>query len=311
MPSIGGLLPKSWVMNGMTDLETPSGKGAGDENFPVGSWLLAAAHRPHVMAFYHFVRAADDIADNPKLSGEEKLERLEVFEKALLGDRTLLAALPKAATLRRSLEATGLSSRHALDVLKAFKQDAVKTRYADWDELLDYCAHSASPVGRYLLDLHREDPALYDLSDPLCDALQILNHLQDCADDLAELDRLYLPGDFLKKAGIDQSALTAPSSSPALRSVIDATLDGTDTLLQKAAALPEALQSRRLGAESAVILEMAGKLSSLLRRQDPIARRVELAKPAFIFAALKGLGRLRWLRRRRHDAMRMPEETIQ
>ena len=105
----------------MTNLETPSGKGAGDENFPVGSWLLAAAHRPHVMAFYHFVRAADDIADNPKLSPDDKLERLEMFEKALLGDQALLADLPKAAILKHSLDDTKVTNRHALDVLKAFQ----------------------------------------------------------------------------------------------------------------------------------------------------------------------------------------------
>ncbi len=298
-------------MQGMTDLETPSGKGAGDENFPVGSWLLAAAHRPHVMAFYHFVRAADDVADNPNLGGQEKIERLDVFESALLGDQALLAALPKAASLRRSLDETGVTSRHALDVLKAFKQDAVKTRYADWNDLLDYCAHSASPVGRFLLDLHGEDQALYELSDPLCDALQILNHLQDCADDFSELDRLYLPEDLFVNAGIDQSALTAPSSSSAFRTVLDAMLDGTDTLLCKAADLPEALNSRRLGAESAVILEMARKLSGLLRRHDPIAGRVELSKPVFALAAMKGLGRLRWLRHGRQDAVGMSRKAVQ
>lgn len=287
----------------MKDLETPSGKGAGDENFPVGSWLLPAAHRPHVMAFYHFVRAADDIADNPELDPEAKLRRLDLFERALAGDQQHPAELPKAALLRRSLAATGVTDRHALDLLKAFKQDATKTRYADWADLLDYCAHSASPVGRFLLDLHGEDQALYRLSDPLCDALQILNHLQDCADDLRELDRLYLPLDLLTKGGTDPSALSSSNTSPALRAVLDAALDGTDALLQRAAELPLALTSRRLGAETAVILEMARQLSSLLRRRDPLAERVELSKLEFAFAALKGLGRLQWLKRGRPQGL--------
>ncbi len=293
----------------MEDLETPSGKQAGDENFPVGSWLLSAAHRPHVMAFYHVVRAADDIADHPTLASEEKLQRLDVFEQALLGAEDFLAELPKAAALRRSLAATGVTNRHALDLIKAFKQDATKLRYADWDDLLDYCAHSASPVGRFLLDLHGEDQGLYQLSDPLCAALQILNHLQDCADDLSRLDRLYLPGDHFTEAGIDPSALNAPASSPGLRAVFDRTLDGTDALLRKAADLPAALASRRLGAETAVILEMARKLSVLLRRQDPIAERVELSKLGFFFMSLKGLGRLQWLKHGRRRTLSMPTEA--
>lgn len=293
----------------MTNLETPSGKGAGDENFPVGSRLLSAAYRPHIMAFYHFVRAADDIADHPKLEPDDKLERLERFEKALLGDHGLLADLPKAAALQRSLDDTKVTNRHALDVLKAFKQDATKTRYADWSELLDYCACSASPVGRYLLDLHGEDPALYEISDPLCDALQILNHLQDCADDFIKLDRLYLPEDLFLKAGTDQSALRASQSSSAFRHVLDEVLDGTDGLLRVATGLPGALNSQRLGAETAVILEMARTLSRLLRRRDPIAERVELSKPAFAFSALKGLGRLQWLKRGGSN-LRTPNEVI-
>lgn len=286
----------------MKDLETPSGKGAGDENFPVGSWLLPVKHRPHVMAFYHFVRAADDIADSSVLDAEEKLRRLDLFEQALVGDEQASASLPKAGSLRKSLTQTGVTDRHALDLLAAFKQDATKTRYADWADLLDYCVHSASPVGRFLLDLHGENKALYRFSDPLCDALQILNHLQDCQDDFRQLDRVYLPLVFLTKAGIDETALLAPKASSALRSVLDTVLDGTDDLLKRAFELPSALISRRLGAESAVILETARELSDLLRRRDPLSGRVALSKPVFAFTALKGLGRFQWLRRGRHQS---------
>lgn len=294
----------------MTAIEAPSGKGAGDENFPVGSWLLPARHRSHIMAFYDFVRAADDVADSPDLSPDDKLERLELFERALLGDQELWAKLPKAASLRRSLDATGITAQHAIDVLKAFKQDAVKGRYDEWSDLLDYCAYSASPVGRFLLDLHGEDKALYQLSDALCDALQILNHLQDCADDFLELDRIYLPQRYFDHAGIDQSALTASKTSPAFRWLLDEVLDGTDTLLRKAAFLPAALTSRRLGAESAVILEMARKLARQLRQNDPIATRVELTKPVFAITALLGLGRLQWLRRGRREDQSLQKEAM-
>src|SRR3546814_3843453 len=109
--------------------------------------------------------------------------------------------LEKATRLRLSLAATGVAAARGTDLIAAFKQDAVKRRYADWGELLGYCRLSANPVGRYLLDLHGEDPAGYAASDALCSALQILNHLQDCQGDYRQLDRVYLPQDRLAAEG--------------------------------------------------------------------------------------------------------------
>src|ERR1700761_4265964 len=109
-------------------LETPSGKGAGDENFPVGSWLLPRALRPHVAVFYAFARAIDDIADNPNLNPDEKIARLAQLARALeTGSQD--SALAKADALRVSCMATGVPVRHGLDLISAFKQDAIKTRY--------------------------------------------------------------------------------------------------------------------------------------------------------------------------------------
>jgi squalene synthase HpnC len=279
--------------------ETPSGKGAGDENFPVGSFLLPAALRPHVAAFYAFVRAADDVADNPELGPDDKLDRLERFTAALSGSDAEAATLPKAAALRASLAATGVTPRHALDLLAAFKRDATKLRYRDWPDLLDYCALSARPVGRYLLDLHGEPATLYAHSDPLCDALQVLNHLQDCRQDYRGLDRVYLPLESFAAVGIGVEELDRPQASPALRRVLDETLDGVDSLITTARELPRALGSRRLGAESAVILAIARRLATELRRRDPLAEWVELSRGAFLRSALFGLGQMLWSRRGR------------
>jgi squalene synthase HpnC len=270
-------------------LETPSGKGARDENFPVGSWLLPAPLRPHVAAFYAFVRAADDIADNPDLCAAEKIARLERFEAALTGPPALAAALPKAQALRTSLAATGVTPRHAQDLLAAFQRDATQLRYRDWPDLIGYCALSAAPVGRYLLDLHGEASALYRFSDPLCDSLQLLNHLQDCRDDYRGLDRVYLPLDSFAVAGIGVEALDRPATSPALRQVLDRVLDGVDGLLGVAVELPRALRSRRLAAESAVILAIARRLAQELRRRDPLAERVELSRLRFLLCGLTGI----------------------
>jgi hydroxysqualene synthase len=271
-------------------LETPSGKWARDENFPVGSWLLPAPLRPHVAAFYAFVRTADDIADNPDLAPADKIARLTHLEAALTGPAALAAGLPKAEALRKSLAATGVSPRHAQDLLAAFKRDATQLRYRDWPDLLGYCALSASPVGRYLLDLHGEARELYRFSDPLCDALQVLNHLQDCRDDYRALDRVYLPLDSFAAAGIGVEALADRASSPALRQVLDRVLDGVDALLATAHELPRALRSRRLAAESAVILEIARRLAKELRSRDPLAERVELSRLRFLLCGLSGVG---------------------
>ena len=276
-------------MTTVTAIETPSGKGAGDENFPVGSFLLPRHLRGHVAVFYRFARAADDIADNGALSPDDKVARLAAFDAAVAdgaGDPDQVGA---ALALRDSLAATGVTVQHARDLLAAFTQDASKTRYADWADLMGYCRLSASPVGRYLLDLHGEDAAGYAASDPLCDALQVLNHLQDCQDDHRTLDRVYVPLDWLADEGLTVEALEAPAASPGLRRVLDRCLDGVDDLLVRAAQLPPRLNSRRLAMESAVILRLARRLSARLRAGDPIAGRVALSKLDFARCGAAGM----------------------
>ena len=270
-------------------IETPSGKGAGDENFPVGSILIARRLRPHVMRFYAFARAADDIADNPGLAPDEKVRRLDAFEGGLAAGATA----PESATrLRDSLAETGVTDAHARDLLAAFRQDATKLRYADWDELMDYCAVSAHPVGRYLLDLHGEDTATHGPGDALCAALQVLNHLQDCGEDRRDLDRVYLPGDWMAEAGVEMEALDVSAMSPGLRQVIDRCLDSCDRLLDCSEPLPGMIRARRLGAEVAVIQRLARRLAARLRREDPLAGRVEHSKLDLLAGLAAGLVRL-------------------
>lgn len=269
-------------------IETPSGKWSGDENFPVGSWLLPARLRPHVAAYYAIARTTDDIADNPDLSPEEKLDRLDSFEAAVKGETRGGPALDAAERMRESLAETGLGARHVVDIIAAFKQDATKLRYADWDDLMGYCALSASPVGRYVLDLHGEDRSTWEASDPLCNALQVLNHLQDCQDDYRSLDRVYLPEPWLKEAGIGVEALDGDRTDEALRSVLDRLLDGVDELMTKARDLPGVVRNRRLAMETAIIVRLADRLSGLLRAGDPLAGRVALSRWDFARAGVGG-----------------------
>jgi farnesyl-diphosphate farnesyltransferase len=270
-------------------VETPSGKGRGDENFPVGSFLIRRDLRVHVHAFYRFARNADDIADNPALAAAEKVRRLDRMEEVLDGADP--ADSPAAEAMRESLLATGTTFQHSRDVLHAFRLDATKLRYKDWDDLMEYCRYSASPVGRQLLDLHGEDRATWAPSDALCSALQVLNHLQDCADDYHALDRVYLPREFLSDCGCRIQDLDAASATNGMRSTIDRLLDGTDVLIEKARALPPLVRAPGLRRECAVIVNLAERLSARLRAGDPLARRVKLTKSDFAAALLVGLWR--------------------
>jgi squalene synthase HpnC len=284
-----GTLPgRSVTAASASSIETPSGKDVAYENFPVGSWLLPASLRPHIAIFYAFARAADDIADNPGLTAEDKVARLDAFEDAVYGRAADDWRLVTAHRMRESLAQTGIEARHCVDLLTAFRQDAIKLRYRDWDDLIGYCQLSAAPVGRYLLDLHGGSRAGYEASDALCMGLQIINHLQDCQEDYRRLNRVYLPQDWMRDTGAGVEDLEASASSPALRKVIDLSLNGTERLLATARALPAGLISRRLAMESGAILAIADCLVGRLRRDDPLGCRIELGKPQFLWCCLRG-----------------------
>jgi squalene synthase HpnC len=260
-----------------------SGKGHTDENFPVASVLIAAQHRPAVMAFYDFARAADDVADNPQASPDQKLALLEAMRATLAGESDVDT---KAVALREVQTARGLSPQHGLDLLEAFRRDVTKLRYVDWDDLMDYCRYSAAPVGRFVLDVHGESRATWPANDALCTALQVINHLQDCAKDYRDLDRVYLPQGDLAAAGIGVDALTAPKASPALRQVLAHLAGLTGVLLDQARPLAGQVRDRRLALEIAVIQRLAESLNVELLRRDPLSERVHHTKPEVLGLAL-------------------------
>ena len=277
-------------MDDAASVETPSGKSAADENFPVGSRLLPARLRPHVAAFYAYARAIDDIADNPEIAPADKVERLDGFASAVSGAESTDPAYRKAHDVRRSLAETGVTHHHCVDLIRAFKQDATRLRYDDWDDLIGYCNFSAAPVGRYLVDLHGESREAYPASDALCNALQVLNHLQDCGDDYRTLNRVYLPQDWMTEAGVGVEVLGRKRSPEALRRVLDRCLDASDVLLVSAGHLPGQLRDTRFAMEAATIVAIARKLSRELRRRDPLAGRVVLTKAQLAACFARGVG---------------------
>src|ERR1051326_8506765 len=256
-------------MSGVAELG--SGKGHRDENFPVASFLIAPRHRAPILAFYRFVRAADDVADHPTAPAAEKLRLLEDMRQSLAGESD---QVPEGVALRHSLAERGLSGVHALDLLEAFRRDVTKLRYRDWDDLLDYCRYSAMPVGRFVLDVHGESPALWPLNDALCAALQVINHLQDCAKDYKDLNRVYIPEDAL--AGVE--ALAEPRAGVALKSVIAALAGRNQALLARSRAFAGGIRDGRLALEVDLIQTLALDLNQTLMRRDPLSEPVHHSK---------------------------------
>lgn len=267
-------------------------KGVGSENFPVASRLLPKQLRPHVLAFYRFVRLADDIADDPDLEPETKLAYLEALERSLTTGQAKHAYLKPALDLRASLQVTGVADRHARQVLRAFRRDAVGARCHSWSDLLLYCRFSANPVGRHLLDLHGEGVAAGPASDALCSALQVLNHLQDCRDDWMQLGRCYIPLAWFEEAGISVERLVETACDAKLRVLFDRALDETERLLERAAPLPNLIQHRGLRMEASVIHSLAESLAKRLRDRDPLKARVALRAHQKLFATARGLARV-------------------
>ncbi len=252
-----------------------SGKDHTGENFPVASVLIAPRFRPPVMAFYKYVRFADDISDHETTPPDEKLRLLEEMRATLAGENDVS---PEGLRLRASLAERGLSTVHAFDLLEAFRRDCTKLRTADWDDLIDYCRYSAMPVGRFVLDVHGESRDLWSANDALCAALQVINHLQDCAKDYRTLNRVYLPEDALSAAGARVEDLAAPQASPALKAVIHSLAAKNAELLARARPFARGIRDGRLALEVDLIQTLAEDLNAKLMRRDPLSEPVHHSK---------------------------------
>jgi hydroxysqualene synthase len=260
-----------------------SGKTHRDENFPVASWIIHPRHRALILAFYNFVRTADDIADHATLAADEKLRYLDLLEAELLGKGD---SQKEAVNLRRALAERAMSPRHATDVLVAFRMDVTKLRYENWDDVVHYCRYSAMPVGRFMLDVHGESTSTWVASDALCAGLQINNHLQDCAKDYKNLNRVYLPRDALAASGATVEMLGEAKSQPALLQCLQALAVRTETLLNESKSLGAEVRDFRLGLEISVIQAFADKIVGMLKVRDPLAERVHLSKGELLMQSL-------------------------
>jgi squalene synthase HpnC len=177
------------------------------ENFPVGLFV-PRAKRPYLHALYAFARVADDFADEPIYEGVRR-EKLDEWEARLRAAYRGEAEGPIFVALGETVRRLAIPMDLLLDLLSAFRQDVEKSRYATWEELLDYCRRSANPVGRLVLIIFGEtDRSLPPLSDALCTGLQLANHWQDVAVDYAR-GRIYVPEDLMRRHGVGTFDLSA------------------------------------------------------------------------------------------------------
>lgn len=266
--------------------DTSSGKTHRDENFPVASVLIAPRNRVPILAFYNFVRAADDISDHETLEPQQKLDLLDRLDAALMGKGP---DEPVAARLREQCRERHLDPQHARDLITAFKRDVTYLRYRDWDDLIFYCRYSAMPVGRFVCDVHGEDPArVWDANDALCAALQVINHLQDCAKDYRERDRVYITAEaFAAHGGTVEMLSAARAPAPLLAAIRDLN-ERTAGLLDQSRIFADLIDDTRLAMEVGAIQTLAERLVLRLRVADPLCEKVHEGKLGFALAGAMG-----------------------
>jgi len=214
------------------------------ENFPVVSLLIPKEFRNDIAVIYWFARTADDYADEGNYSSSFRLEKLQAFEDRL---KSLLKASPSTgleAALRNTIITRKLNPEYFFNLLKAFKQDVLKTRYANFTEVLDYCSNSANPVGRILLELFdvRNERAFY-FSDRICTALQLTNFIQDTRIDFSK-GRIYYPLDEMEKFGVDEKMFEMNEISHNLKKLIEFSVNRVQSLYDEGKSLLGFLSGR-------------------------------------------------------------------
>ena len=192
------------------------------ENFPVASKLLPPPMRPHVAAVYAFARVADDIADEGSSPASDRLAQLYAWQRrlhaAVAVERSDEAPPDHedliVVALAHSIRSLDLPLALFDDLLSAFGQDTMTTRYGSWAEVFDYCRRSANPVGRLVLRIAGyRDAALDRSSDAMCTALQLTNFWQDFGRDW-RAGRLYVPREVLAACGASEGELAATPAGP-------------------------------------------------------------------------------------------------
>lgn len=229
------------------------------ENFPVASILLPPDLRRPVAIIYGFARSADDFADEGDFPPAERLARLQEYREEL--HRLQIGEPPRLLLfehLRREMLEWELPFAPFFDLLDAFSQDVMKTRYANYDEVRNYSARSADPVGRLMLKLYgalEDEQAEQNLawSDAICSALQYINFWQDVAIDYRK-GRIYLPQDDMARFGVTEEQIGRGDIGGGWKDLMAFQLARTRALLESGAPLATRLNGR-IGLELRMIVQ--------------------------------------------------------
>ena len=215
------------------------------ENFPVASILLPRSLRQPIAVIYAFARSADDFADEGQWSETQRLEKLNHYSRQLETLNVAQPTDPVFIALQDVIHRYQLPVQLFHDLLTAFKQDVTKKRYANFDEVLQYCRHSANPVGRLLLHLLSQDTAVnLQQSDAICSALQLINFLQDLHQDYAENNRIYLPQDEMRHWGATEKMIEQQQTNDAMRALVQQQLQRAKSMMLSGAPLGNAIADR-------------------------------------------------------------------
>ena len=260
------------------------------ENFPVASILLPKHLRKPISAIYSFARTADDLADEGELDASDRLEALEKYE-TLFND--MLAGKyhddPVFIALADSISNFELTPELFTDLLSAFNQDITKTRYRDFDEVLDYCSRSANPVGRLLLQLVKKDqPHARKLSDSVCTALQLINFYQDIGQDFDENNRIYLAEDEMAASGINEDHLAKRISDVKFKAFMNQQTIRAANMLSSGYPLCRHIGGR-LGLELKMTIHAAHTVATRMLREKDCFRRPRLSKTDWPMVLFKSL----------------------
>jgi squalene synthase HpnC len=261
------------------------------ENFPVASWLVPRHLRIHVAAIYNFARRADDFADEGELANDERIAALEKMGQdlqACLQNETVNDYLFVA--LANTIRQHQLEPSLFHDLLSAFKQDVTKTRYENFDEVLDYCRRSANPVGRLMLQLFNETTERNNAdSDRICSALQLINFMQDIQQDIEENNRVYFPEEEMQAAGISVKDFRNKSTEPHVIDFVQQQTTRARDMMTEGAGLGKRLKGR-FGMEIRAII--GGGLhvcDALLAQGNNIYSRPRLTTSAKLGILLRSL----------------------
>ena len=222
------------------------------------------------------------------------LERLQFPLGNLLEKKTNITVLNNIISFFPEIP---FAKKYSRNLLKAFLMDAKGKKYNTWNDLVYYCKYSANPVGRFVIDLIYQKKKLlqtnfeeiYLASDSLCTSLQIINHLQDCRKDFEELRRIYIPKSFFKKYSVDKEILKLKDSNANFLDLVSEMIEKVEIMLTKSDKGLKMIKPWSLRKETLIILNIAKRLSYLLKTNDVLRKNVKLSRIDLIFCFIKGI----------------------